>query len=97
MSKYLADQITDKLSKHPELLNRVGRLLEIIENPDGRTTLADDAEECVIAEMRELGKEVLEKWAKDESQRREALLLKSEIVMKKKAKKNSTGIPLMEQ
>ena len=44
MSTYPADQITNKLSRHPELLNRVGRLLEIIENTDGRTTLADDAE-----------------------------------------------------
>ena len=91
------DQITAKLSKHPELLNRVARCLEIIENADGRTPLADDAEERVIEELREFGKELLEKWAHDESQRQEDHLLNSGLAVKKKAKKNSTGIPLMER
>ncbi len=91
------DQITAKLSKHPELLNRVERCLEIIENADGRTTLADDAEERVIEELREFGRELLEKWAYDESQRQEGLLLNSGLAVKKKAKKNSTGIPPTEQ
>lgn len=91
------DQITEKLSKHPELLSRVARCLEIIENADGRSTLADDAEERVIEELREFGREILEKWAHDESQRREGLLLNGALSVKKKAKKNSTGIPHMER
>jgi hypothetical protein len=80
-------RINERLSKHPELLNRLDRLLDIIENKDGRATLADDAEERVVTEMRELGKEVLEEWAKDESQRREGAILNSGVCVKKKAKK----------
>jgi hypothetical protein len=86
-------QLVDKLSKYPKLIDRVERLLEIIENPDGATTLADDAEAHVVAEMRELGKEVLEKWGQEESHRQEAVILKSGVSVKKKGKKNSIGTP----
>ncbi len=89
------EEIINKLSQSPELLKRVGRLLEIVENKEGRTTLADDAEECVIEEMRELGKEVMEKWAQDEAQRREHMILESGVAVRKKVKKNSTGIQHM--
>lgn len=65
----------------------MGRCLDIIENADGRTNLADDAEERVIEELRQFGKEILEKWAKDEAQKRGDLLLKNGLVVKKKEKK----------
>ncbi len=90
-----AEEIINKLSQSPELLKRVGRLLEIVENKEGQTTLADDAEECVIEEIRELGKEVMEKWAQDEAQRREHKILESGVSVRKKVKKNSTGIQHM--
>jgi len=89
-------RISTRLSKHPELPNRIDRLLDIIENQDGQATLADDVEERVVGEMRKFGKEVLEEWAKDESQRREDIVLNSGFSVKKKSKKNSTGTPLME-
>ena len=91
------EEIAHKLLKYPELLNCVGRLLEVIENEDGRSTSADNAEELIIEGMREFGKELMVKWAKDESKRREVLILKSGVAVRKKTKKNSTGIPLMEQ
>lgn len=87
-----AEQIANKLSKYPELLNRVERFLDIIDNKDGRTTLADDAEDCVIEEMRGLGKEILGKWGEDEEKRRNQLILESGVVVRKKTKKNSTSI-----
>ena len=94
--KASVDRISARLSKHPELLNRIDRLLDIIENQDGQATLADDVEERVVGEMRKFGKEVLEEWAKDESQRREENVLSSGVYVKKKSKKNSTGTPRME-
>ena len=86
----------EKLCKHPVLMDRVTRLLEIVENPDGRSTIADDAEELVICELRELGKEMLQEWAKDESKKREESALKSGVTIQRKTKKNFTGIRLTE-
>jgi hypothetical protein len=91
-----AEQLIGKISKHPKLMDRVNRLLDIVDNADGKATLADDAEARVICELRELGKEMLEEWAKDESQRREESVLNSGVAVKKKTKKNSIGIRPME-
>jgi hypothetical protein len=91
------DRVSVRLLKHPELLNRIDRLLDIIENGDGQATLADDVEERVVGEMRKFGKEALQEWAKEESQRQEERILNSGVYVRKKSKKNSIGIPLMEQ
>ena len=81
------DQILATLLKHPALLNRVGHILEIIDNKDGHTTLADDAQDCVIKELREFGNELLSEWAKTENKKAEATLLNSGVAANKKSKK----------
>ena len=90
------EQISARLSKHPELWNRIDRLLNIVENQDGRATLADDAEERVIREMRKFGQEILGEWAREGAKREEEAVLNSGINVKRKSKKNSTGTPRME-
>lgn len=85
-------EFLDKLNSHPKLKTRVEQLLTIIDNPDGRSTLADDAEMLVRTELNALGAEMLCEWAKDEHVRSEETLLKTGVSVKKKLKKNSTGI-----
>lgn len=60
----------DRLESHPELLERVESLLDIVENKCGTMELADDVEECVINEMQNLGHNVLRDWAKTQSRRK---------------------------
>ena len=90
------EQISARLSKRPELWNRIDRLLNIVENQDGQATLADDAEERVIGEMRKFGQEILEEWAKEGARKQEEAVVNSGVTVKKKSKKNFTGTPPME-
>jgi hypothetical protein len=85
-----------KLKAHASLKNRFENLLTIIDNPDGRSSLADDAEMLVTTELRTLGNEMLSEWAKNEHTRCEETLLESGVSVKKKSKKNFIGIPLTE-
>lgn len=87
------DEFLSKLKAHPALKNRFEQLLTIIDNPDGRSSLADDAEMLVVTELRTLGNEMLGEWAKNEHTRCEETLLESGVSVKKKTKKNSIGIP----
>lgn len=95
--KLSKEEFMSKLLHHPSLINRVERLLEIIENPDGRSTRADDVEELVTIELRALGNEMLHEWARDEALKSKEAVLNSGVVVKKKSKKNSTGTLRMEQ
>jgi hypothetical protein len=49
----------------------------------------------VTTELRSLGNEMLSEWAKNEHTRCEETLLKENVSVKKKSKKNSTGTPPM--
>lgn len=88
------EELIGKLSKHTFLRDRVEGLLDIVENPDGRFTRADDAEEQVTVELRSLGNEMLREWAQDASLKSEKAVLNSGVVVKKKSKKsNSPATP----
>ncbi len=57
--------LADRLAAHPELELRVSALLDIVEAESGlldRADDADDAEEAVIAHLREMGNELLTGW-----------------------------------
>lgn len=90
------ERISARLSNHPELWSRIDRLLDIVENQDGRATLADDAEEQVIVEIRKFGQEILGEWAKEGAKKQEEAVLNSGVSVKRKSKKKSIGIPPME-
>ena len=58
MSDY-EPSIEERLKKHPTLKNRIESLLNLVENSSGFPEKADDAERCVVNEMRRMGNEVL--------------------------------------
>jgi hypothetical protein len=58
MSDY-EPSIEERLKKHPTLKNRIESLLDIVENSSGCPEKADDAERCVVNEMRRMGNEAL--------------------------------------
>ena len=79
--------LEERLAAHPLLKERVLELLEIAESD---IALADEAEERTIEEVRGLGKEVLNEWARRQEQT-QAHALNAEASARRHGKKNSTG------
>jgi hypothetical protein len=56
-------QLIEQLRQHPEILERVQSILEIARNKDGPLKTADEVEELLIQEMRQLGQATMSQWA----------------------------------
>lgn len=54
-----------RIKKHPLLHQRVEALLGIVEDSEGDLDKANAAEERVIQELQQMGKEVLQYWAEE--------------------------------
>jgi hypothetical protein len=71
-TKIDAQELSDfnqRLVQHPELFERFQMLLSIVENADGDSFTADQAEQKVIDEIRLLGQRALTDWAERKVQR----------------------------
>ena len=55
--------LEERLAAHPQLRERVERLIEVMENASGDVKLADETERRVMEELRQLGLDVLQGWA----------------------------------
>lgn len=62
-----AAKLINRLTQHPELMDRFESILDVVENKYGDMEIADDVEERVIGEMQKLGNKTLEGWAKNQS------------------------------
>ena len=56
-------QLIKQLREHPEMMVRVQSILEIARNGEGPLKTADEVEELLIQEMRQLGNATLNHWA----------------------------------
>jgi len=83
--------LEELLASHPELRERVESLVDIIYDTRGELDRADDAEERVIGELRQLGQEVMENWAKKKEAQKVAQLQAEDEKVRKHGKKKSTG------
>lgn len=83
-----------KLQEHPDLQARFEGVMALVENADGDTLTADAAEQRVVEELQQLGREALQCWAQ-----RKARVLEHEYDGRRdyhrKEKKDSTGKPDM--
>lgn len=61
--------LEERLREYRELRARFEALLEIVENADGTVVKADDAEERVIQELRQLGRSAMQGWAERKQRR----------------------------
>jgi hypothetical protein len=91
------NELIEKLRIYPELKERLVQLVSIIENANGDTTLADEAERRVIEEMRSMGHDALQGWARRQSGKTMGRVLEQKNGMRKHTKKNSSGIPPTEK
>ena len=78
--------LAEKLAAPPELEKRVSRLIDILEAESGHLDRADEAEDRVIENLRELGNELLTGWGvhKENQKFEEAHDLHSESNAKKR-------------
>jgi hypothetical protein len=82
-----------RLQRHPELQAKFDALLDIVENAAGDTTKADEAEQRVFEELRQLGQQAIQAWAERKQQRVEAdCNARSDLA--RKEKKASLAHPL---
>ncbi len=84
--------LEERLREYPELRARFEAMLAIVENADGDVVKADEAEEEVIQELRQLGRSALQGWA-ERKQRRVQGESEERNGVTRKVKKTSTGTP----
>ena len=56
-------QLIEQFRQHPEMMERVQSILAIARNAEGPLKTADEVEELLIQEMRQLGRTTLQHWA----------------------------------
>jgi hypothetical protein len=85
-------QLMAKLGSHPEVLDRMERIMEVVENETGEAMTADEAEELLVQELRRMGHDALQGWA-----RRKEVKLEQDYSGRtgvvRREKKDSTGRP----
>jgi len=62
-------QLIAQLRAHPELMERLQNILEIIRNAEGPLKTADEVEESLVQEMRRLGNATMTQWATQAEER----------------------------
>jgi hypothetical protein len=62
-------ELVERLKAHPPLLARVESILSAVENETGALQEADTAEQRLIDELRQLGRESLTAWAQHQVQK----------------------------
>jgi hypothetical protein len=88
--------LEERLSQYPHLRDRFEAILGIVENQEGTCQTADEAERRAIAEVRQLGQEVLEDWAQNQSQAKAREYAQKEGLIRD-GKKNGIGIAPLER
>ena len=81
----------ERFNKYPYLRSRVESILEIVEDKAGSLDKADEAEQLLIDEIRQMGKEALHDWAVGKEKEKVKNLLNSNDGVKQHSKKKSLG------
>jgi hypothetical protein len=84
------ERLMAKLESHPEVLDRVERIMEVVENETGEAITADEAEELLVQELRRMGHDALQGWAKRKEEKLERDY-SARSGMVRREKKDSTG------
>ena len=88
--KTRGEELAERLNRHPEFRDKVERLLDIADNKDGEANNADDAEDLIWEELREMSQRALQDWAERKHERVVGESDKRKELSKKE-KKGSTG------
>ena len=89
--------LEERFKKYPYLRSRVESILEIVEDASGNIDKADEAEQLLIDEMRQMGKEALHDWAVGKEVEKVTELIHDTGGIKKHSKKKFHGTPPSER
>ena len=89
--------LEERLEAYPKLKNRIGALLAIVENSGSDLEKADDAEQRVIEELRQMGNDVLHDWASSMEKKKSNALYTDNNEVTHHCKKKSIGIQHLER
>jgi hypothetical protein len=88
-----SSEFLQRLQRHPELQAKFDALLDVVENASGDATKADEAEQRVFEELRQMGQQAIQAWAERKQQRIETdCAARSDLA--RKQKKASLANPL---
>ena len=88
--------LSERLQEHPELWERIERMLDLVENAEGDVVKAAEAERQVGEQLQQLGQEVLQAWA-ERQQQRQMSYWDGRGGINRKEKKGSTGTPATDE
>ena len=57
------ERLTEKLRRHPHLMERFEAIMELTQSESGPIRKADEVEELLVQEMRKLGNRAMQEWA----------------------------------
>jgi chromosome segregation ATPase len=83
--------IEERLEAYPHLKQRIEALLNVVENAAQDLERADEAEQRVIEELRQIGQQALQAWAQTQQQQQSVQLRYHQPAVRQHRKKNSTG------
>ena len=91
------ENLVHKLNRYPELKAKIEVLLSVVENAEGDLTLADEAEQRVIEEMRQIGQTALQSWATRQEQQQRTEFMSANPSVHRGGKKNYIGTQDMDK
>jgi hypothetical protein len=83
--------LEERLNRHPELRTKIESLLSVVENAEGDVVKANEAEQRVIEEIRQLGQAALQGWATRQNQEQTDKFIQDHPQAQRTRKKGSTG------
>jgi len=84
------ERLAERLRQYPELRAKVEELLDVMDNRSGEANKADDAEDLIWEQMRQIGQRAMQGWA-ERKQERLVGETDSRKGLSRKEKKGSTG------
>ena len=80
-------RLIERLRQHPEMLDRVRSILDLAHATDGPLQSADEVEELLIQELRQLGHSTMNQWATQAEVRVGEELQRQDVTVRSRKKK----------
>lgn len=87
----VSKSLEERLNCHPELKTKIESLLSVVENTEGDLVKANEAEQRMIEEIRQLGQVALQGWAKRQNQEQTDTFIQDNPQAQRTRKRRSTG------
>lgn len=87
-------RLLEQLRQHPEMMARVQSILDLARNEEGPLKTADEVEELLVQEIRQLGNVTMRQWATRAEERVSTELRSQDSTVLSRKKKADVGVCL---